>query len=101
MSPTNWAAAFDRADRNPPLPTDLMTAVSASVTAPLDRDERAALAAEDAPDLDRWLFPDRPLPPSYLAFLGWSNGGFFLNGDRELQMLAAEELRPYLLDYRL
>jgi hypothetical protein len=51
--------------------------------------------------LDGWVFPTRPLPPSYLDFLFWSNGGFFLNGDRELQMLAAEELREYLITYRV
>ena len=29
-----------------------------------------------------WVIPDRLLPPSYLAFLGWSNGGQFRTGER-------------------
>ncbi len=38
---------------------------------------------------------------SYLAFLAWSNGGLFIEGDREFAMLGAEELRDYLLTYEL
>lgn len=101
MTPTDWAAVFDHAERNPPLDPDLRDAVSASVCTHLDPDEAAAVRDEAGPDPDAWSFPARPLPPSYLDFLGWSNGGFFLTGDRELQMLAAEELREYMVTYRL
>jgi hypothetical protein len=101
MTAIDWAAVFDHADRNPPLDPGLRDAVSASVCTPPDAGERDAIVAEGGPDPDLWKFPARPLPPSYLDFLCWSNGGFFLTGDRELQMLAAEELREYLLTYRL
>jgi hypothetical protein len=97
---TDWAQLFDHADRNPPLDPDLRDAVSGSVMAPLDTDEVAAITAAGG-NPDGWHFPTRPLPASYLDFLCWSNGGFFLNGDREFQMLSAEELRPYLIDYRV
>jgi hypothetical protein len=33
-------------------------------------------------DPSLWVIPDRPLPPSYLSFLGWSNGGQFRTGRR-------------------
>jgi len=101
MTPIDWAAIFEHGDRRAPLPEGLLTAVSASVTTPLDPEEVRALAAENAPDPGRWEFPAHPLPASYLAFLAWSNGGGFVNGDREFQMLAAEELREYMLTYRL
>src|SRR5438874_13679548 len=101
MTPTDWAAVFDHADRNPPLAADLLPAVSASVSAPLDEGEEAAVRAENGPDPGFWKFPTRPLPASYLSFLAWSNGGSFLTGDREFQMLAAEELREYMLNYRV
>lgn len=101
MTPTDWDTVFDQADRNPPLPTGLRDAVSSSVTTPLDAEEREALSQEKVPDPDRWTFPAHPLPATYLDFLAWSNGGLFVNGERELQMLAAEELREYMLTYRL
>lgn len=30
-----------------------------------------------------WEMPNRPLPPDYLSFLRWSNGGWCRTGDRE------------------
>jgi hypothetical protein len=101
MTPTDCASVFDHADRNPPLAAELLSAVSPSVSAPLDATELGAIRGEGGPDPGGWKFPTRPLPASYLSFLAWSNGGFFLTGDREFQMLAAEELREYLLTYRV
>lgn len=99
--PTDWLALFDVSTPNPPLPAEWLPAVSASVTAPLYADERKELAARDAPDVPSWSFPSHALPDSYLAFLRWANGGTFVTGDREFGMLAAEELRRYMLDYNL
>jgi hypothetical protein len=101
MTPIDWAAVFDHADRNPPLAAELLSAVSPSISAPLDRDEVDSAFGEDEIDPSLWRFPTRLLPASYLSFLAWSNGGFFLNGDREFQMLPAEELREYMLTYRV
>jgi hypothetical protein len=51
-------------------------------------------------DPRRWRLPDRPLPPSYLSFLRWSDGGTFGNGDRRLDpFLPCGRLREYLLCY--
>jgi hypothetical protein len=101
MTPIDWSAIFEHADRNPPLSADLREAVSASVCSALDPDEQQAIREAGGPDPDLWVFPARLLPASYLEFLCWSNGGFFVNGDRELGMLSAEELREYLLTYEV
>jgi hypothetical protein len=95
-----WSNLFTHAEPNPPLDPDLRDAVSGSVTALLDAGEIERVTAEGGSG-DGWQFPARPLPASYLDFLGWSNGGFFLAGEREFQMLAAEELRVYLIEYRV
>src|SRR5262245_47348898 len=36
-------------------------------------------------DPSLWVIPARPLPPAYLAFLEWSNGGEFRTGERWFQ----------------
>lgn len=100
MNSDAWAGLFDHAEPQPGLPVEWQEAVSASVQAPLDSEERAALQAEEAPDLEAWQFPIRELPSSYLQFLSWSNGGFFLTGNQEWNILAAEQLREYMLVYR-
>ncbi|WP_042161966.1 SMI1/KNR4 family protein [Paenibacillus gorillae] len=50
-------------------------------------------------DPSLWSIPQKTLPESYLAFLRYSNGGEFGNGDRYLQFFSAEELRAMMLAY--
>jgi hypothetical protein len=53
-------------------------------------------------DASQWQLPSKPLPPSYLAFLHWSNGGSFFNDDRHFDpFLACQELRQYMLGYHI
>jgi SMI1 / KNR4 family (SUKH-1) len=56
-------------------------------------------------DPSLWTVPDRPLPPSYLAFLAWSNGGEFRTGERLFQFFPAIDpghgVRAMLLAYHL
>ena len=60
-------------------------------------------------DPSAWTIPARPLPPSYLSFIKWSNGGEFRTGERWFQffpildpthgvgeMLLAYELPQYI-----
>jgi hypothetical protein len=101
MTLPNWPDLFDLIDRRPGVPAAWFSGITGSVTTPLQPDEISELAARDAPDPSAWRFPTGELPPSYRAFLGWSNGGTFIAGEREFGMLAAEELRPYMLDYAL
>ena len=52
-------------------------------------------------DPRQWQFPSRPLPSSYLSFLGWSNGGEFVNGDRQIGFFSTADLREFLLSYHV
>ena len=49
--------------------------------------------------LRQWMesrgFPDRSLPEEYIAFLRENNGGDFVKGGREFQMLSAGEISEY------
>jgi hypothetical protein len=101
MANFTWDRVFEQADRRAPAASDWLGAVNEAVSTPLLAGERQQLEAEAAPDLSAWTFPTHPLPPSYLSFLAWSDGGLFVNGDRELNMLSAPEVREYMLTYRL
>jgi hypothetical protein len=50
-------------------------------------------------DARKWRLPAKPLPPSYLSFLHWSNGGSFYNGARGLNFLSTSTLREFALSY--
>lgn len=54
-------------------------------------------------DASLWTIPNRPLPPAYLEFLRWSNGGEFRTGEHWLQFFAAlnriHGVRAMLLGY--
>ncbi|MBN9521385.1 SMI1/KNR4 family protein [bacterium] len=52
-------------------------------------------------DAATWVIPARPLPPSYLSFLRWSNGGEFRTGSRWFQFFPALDVRATLLAYHL
>jgi hypothetical protein len=56
-------------------------------------------------DPSLWVVPARPLPPSYLAFLAWSNGGEFRTGKQWFQFFPVldpgQGVRAVLLAYRL
>ncbi len=47
-----------------------------------------------------WRLPTKPLPPSYLSFLKWSNGGSFYNGARAFNFLSTSMVREFALKYR-
>ncbi|VTR90909.1 SMI1/KNR4 family protein OS=Paenibacillus alvei DSM 29 GN=PAV_9c00940 PE=4 SV=1 [Gemmata massiliana] len=52
-------------------------------------------------DSAAWVMPaDRPIPPSYLSFIRYSDGGRFSNGMRLFQM-AGTELRSFLIVYHV
>jgi len=53
-------------------------------------------------DPRRWRLPLKPLPPSFIGFLQWSNGGSFLSGKRWFDpILSTSDLREYLLSYHI
>jgi hypothetical protein len=100
MTHPNWAALFDEAYPEPPVPPQYLTGevIEDYLFAPPSEEELKDLVARDVVPTF-WEITRRPLPPSYKAFLGWSNGGTFVTGDREFQMLKVQELREYLLLY--
>lgn len=48
-----------------------------------------------------WPIPSRPLPPSYLSLLQWSNGGAFRTGDRRFQFFSTLGIREMMLAYHV
>jgi hypothetical protein len=56
-------------------------------------------------DPSAWVMPSRALPPLYLAFLRWSNGGWFRSGERELGFFPSSGpsggVRAMMLAYHL
>jgi hypothetical protein len=56
-------------------------------------------------DPSNWVLPSRPLPLTYLAFLRWSNGGWFRTGEREFGFFPTAHptggVREMLLAYDL
>lgn len=50
-------------------------------------------------DPAKWTIPDRPLPPSYLDFLRYADGGEFGNRERYFQFFSSGQLREMFLAY--
>jgi hypothetical protein len=57
-------------------------------------------ASHKASDPRKWRLPAKPLPPAYLSFLKWSNGGSFYNDARGFNFLSTSTLREFALNYR-
>lgn len=84
-----------------------IAALVESVSAPLTELEiaelqavRRAIAGDVGFDPASWPLPGRPLPDSYLAFLRYSNGGFFSGLHRNFDSLfKTDEVREYMLGY--
>lgn len=50
-------------------------------------------------DPAKWSFPQKVLPPSYLQFLQYSNGGEFSQGDRYFQFFSTDDHREMNVAY--
>ena len=63
----------------------------------------APITVQQLSELHNWLksenFPDTSLPEKYIAFLRESNGGDFVKGNREFQILSAAEVIEYYSTY--
>jgi hypothetical protein len=77
----DWSSVFDEAHPVAGAIAATLERFVATVGNPLSAAEVRWLKRQGS-DPSRWVVPDRPLPPSYLAFLGWSNGGAFRTGER-------------------
>ncbi|MFO0938845.1 MAG: SMI1/KNR4 family protein [Gemmataceae bacterium] len=102
MVSNDWPRLFSRyeiQDTRPGLNPDYIPLVDRLIAEPLSNDERAEIESRATSDPQNWVMPSRPLPPSYLSLLAWSNGGLFVDGEQEFDLLGAQELREYLLQY--
>jgi hypothetical protein len=94
----NWLALFDEAHPEPGASDAEIARFVRAIAQPLSEAEIGqANESQQNPfpehdplhatyrsfDPSAWVIPARPLPPSYLTFLRWSNGGWFRSGQRE------------------
>jgi hypothetical protein len=116
----DWSTVFDEIDALPGATEDELRCFIESLQDPLTAEEiREINEAQQNPfpksdplfnsyrplDPSRWTMPGRPLPPMYLDFLSWSNGGEFRSGDRWFQFFPALDtthgVRAMLLAYHV
>jgi SMI1 / KNR4 family (SUKH-1) len=113
----DWPAVFVEAHPRPRASEEDLAVALADLKRPLSEEEAAAVARSqsnpfprDDPlhaawrpfDARRWRVPKGPLPPSYLSFLRWADGGSFANGGRRFDpFFPCSRLREYLLAYHV
>jgi hypothetical protein len=116
----DWASVFDKAYHQPGATEDDIAQFVTEIRRPMSAAEiREVKVSQQNPypktdplharwrtfDAAAWVIPDRPLPPSYLALLRWSDGGEFCTGERWFQFFPALDprhgVRAMLLAYHL
>ncbi|QDU94092.1 SMI1/KNR4 family protein [Lignipirellula cremea] len=115
MSKVDWEAIFQDITKESPATNDDIAFLQEAALAPLTEDEIVEINATQNPypasnplyneyepfDPTGWVIPQRKFPDSFVDCLRWSNGGNFVNGEREFGMFGPEEIRQYLLSYQL
>src|SRR5262245_33058284 len=116
----DWRSVFDEAQPEPGASDAEIERFAASIGRPLtaaeveevNRSQQNPYPADDPLyaayrpfDPSSWVVPSRPLPPAYLSFLRWSNGGWFRAGEREFGFFPTADptggVRAMLLAYHL
>ena len=111
----DWSSIFLETFPQPGATNTDIVAATVGLMAPLSAEEIALISQSQANpfpqgdalyasyrpfDPTTWAIPKRPLPPAYVSFLRWSNGGSFFNHDRRFDpFLSCSELRQYLIGY--
>jgi len=114
---TDWSKVFKTKYPVAGASNENLAEAQAALLAPLSDEELAAIVssqmnpfppgdplhAQYRPfDPTQWQLPNKPLPPKYLDFLHWSNGGSFFNGDRHFDpFLNCHDLRRNLIGYHI
>ena len=116
MSGIDWEAIFEDITTEAPATDGDIEFLQQSVLAPLTEIEVAEVNASQRnpfrpgePGYDEykpndpscWAISQRRFPPTFIEFLRWSNGGNFVNGEREFGMFDPKEIREYLLSYEI
>ncbi len=101
----DWRSVFDEAEPEPGASEAEIARFVEAVRQPLSAAEiTAAKEQQQNPylvlqpsyytwrpyDPSVWVMPGRPLPPAYLDFLRWSNGGWCRTGERELGFFSTD-----------
>lgn len=112
----NWERLFDEIIAEAPASDRDIAYLQHDALAPLTEAEIAEITASQRnpfPPTDplytkyrpfdprKWTIPKRHFPESFVDFLRWSNGGNFVNGDREFGMFGTKSIREYLLAYHI
>lgn len=116
----DWATVFEEAHPQPGAADAIIARFVAEVTRPVSATEiRQVNRGQRNPfppgdpfyaswrpfDAAAWAIPARPLPPAYLSFLRWSNGGEFRTGERWFQFFPAVDpgsgVRAMLVGYHI
>jgi len=92
MPRRDWKAVFKRRRKARGASAFQLRIVEDSIRAPVTRYEKHWYKG-----CAKWQLPSGPLPPAYLDFLSWSNGGEFWNDRRGFQFIPTSELREMLL----
>lgn len=111
----NWATTFDMCYRTSSGITDLeLQSFIDSWNLPLSEQELAEIKKQQRNpfhatnpmyelytpiDPSKWTIPNKRLPAAYIAFLQYSNGGEFGQGERYFQFFNSDELRAMMLAY--
>jgi hypothetical protein len=116
----DWPSVFEEAHPEPGASEAVIAQFVAQIRHPLsDTELREINAGQSNPfpprdplyaawrplDATSWTIPQRPLPPTYLSLLRWSNGGEFRTGERWFGFFPAIDdrcgVRAMLLAYQL
>jgi hypothetical protein len=113
---TDWAAAFNVVQREPPATAEELSRLEDDLRRPLSDAEIDSIIRSQSnpwPVSDphhaswipvspvRWQMPARPLPASFLSFLVWSNGPSVVRAQMAFGFFGTSEIREYLLAYHL
>ena len=116
MAHIDWKQVFPQGTSEKGATEEELRQLASTIWLPLSEEEVQAInASQSNPfpsgnplhatykpfDPRQWRLPSRLLPPSYLTFLGWSNGGEFTNGDRRFGFFSTADLREFLLSYHV
>ena len=116
MKRINWKQMFSQDPPEEGATKEEVQALASTICEPLSAEEIQQInASQSNPfpasdplhgkykpfDPRKWQLPSQPLPPSYLDFLRWSNGGEVASGDRQFGFFSTATLREYLLSYNV
>jgi hypothetical protein len=112
----DWAALFEQTELSPGATSEQIQLLVASISEPVTETEaREIVARQRNPfpktdplfaafqpvDSREWIFPNRPLPETYLEFLQWSDGPWCANGAREFGFFGTSDVRLMMTAYEI